>query len=70
MGRRSAGAVAIWHGAEDEALELLAVLDDNCPNKPCNGQCPVHQGLLDQRWVDGLLFARYLRAQLLKEEQG
>jgi len=24
--------------------------------------------MLDQRWLDGLLFARYLRAQLLEGE--
>jgi hypothetical protein len=33
-----------------------------------NGACPAHQALLDQRFVDGLLFAQYLAERLLVEE--
>ena len=30
--------------------------------------CPAHRALLDQRWLDGLLFARYLSERLLIDE--
>jgi hypothetical protein len=30
--------------------------------------CPPHKGLADQRWLDGLLFMRSRRSQLLDQE--
>jgi hypothetical protein len=33
-----------------------------------SGKCGAHRALLDQRFADGLLFARYLAGQLALEE--
>jgi hypothetical protein len=62
------GELAVFHGNSTEAGDLLAVVERNCPDKPCSGKCPAHQALLDQRWINGLLFARWMRARLLSEE--
>jgi hypothetical protein len=62
------GELAVFHGNSAEAVELLAVVERNCPDKPCSGKCSAHQALLDQRWIDGLLFGRWMRDRLLAEE--
>ena len=67
------GATAVvWHGDPAEQAALLQAVTRNCtcPNQDglISGSCPAHQALLEQRFVDGLLFARYLCQQLLLEE--
>ena len=51
---------AVWHGSTDEITELMAAFERN------NAQ----RALLDQRFLDGLLFARWIRQRLMAEEHG
>jgi hypothetical protein len=67
--------LAVWRGGEADILRLLEAVQHNCA---CSGQrydgerrscCAAHQMLaFDQRALDGLLFARWLAAQLEGEE--
>lgn len=61
-------AQVTWHGTPIEKLALLAALEHNCESTPPEhaGPCRVHAMLLNQKILDGLLFARWL-AQHPKE---
>lgn len=66
---------AIFHGQEDEAQRLLAAIERNCTctREPSGARtglpCAPHAALLDdQRFVDGVLCMRRLRARLEREE--
>lgn len=64
---------AIWHGSAEAAFALQEAVEHNCTcTKDSAGQrsgkCPAHQALLDQRFLDGLVLAAYLRERLLKSE--
>lgn len=50
--------MAVWHGDVDELRRLINVTHEN----------KADQAMLEQRFLDGVLFARYLRATLLGEE--
>jgi hypothetical protein len=62
-----------WHGTEQEARELLAIVAQHCAcvwsgplRRSC---CASHQLLIqDQRVLDGLIFARRLADRLRREE--
>lgn len=63
---------AVFRGDPDQVRALLSAIDRNCTSK-CNSgvvsrDCLAHRALLDQRWLDGLLFARHLAEQLRAEE--
>ena len=65
----------VWKGTQQECLELLAVIGDNCTctadrRGMLTTSCPAHRMLLrEQRALDGLLFARRaLRDRLYVEE--
>ena len=62
--------VVVWHGDAAEQVALLQAIAHNCTcsDEVPNGSCPAHQALLHQRWLDGLLFARYLSERLLIDE--
>jgi hypothetical protein len=67
------GVAALFHGSPAQCRELSAAVEHNCTCDEANdgvrsGSCPAHRALLDQRWLDGLLFASYLHDQLLREE--
>jgi len=49
-----------------ESQQLVAAVVNNCSCQ--SGHCAAHQAMLDQRFVDGILFARHIREQLLREE--
>jgi hypothetical protein len=60
-----------WQGTETESRELVAAVSANCtcPEQATDeNRCPAHQALLDQRFLNGLLFARRLRECLIREE--
>jgi len=59
--------VTIWHGSTQDAVDLDAAIRHNCACQSGPG-CGAHSAMLDQRFIDGILFARFMRAQLLKEE--
>jgi hypothetical protein len=62
--------VVVWHGDTVEIEALLVAIGHNCGcNEKQPGACPAHQAMLDQRWLNGLLFARWMRERLLAEEQ-
>lgn len=66
----------IFHGTDKERDELLAAMSRNCE---ClfdgmgarTRTCGAHGALVDdQRMLDGLMFARRIRARLITEEGG
>jgi len=67
-----AGSVVVWHGNKVQQSALLQAIQRNCTCPTDDGlgrgSCPAHQALLDQRFIDGLLFARYLAERLLVDE--
>lgn len=61
--------IPIWHGSLEDAHQLIAAVFNNCPQHGgCNGQCGGHQAMLEQRFIDGILFGRFMRERLLREE--
>jgi len=58
--------VIIWRGSMDDALALEVAIKHNCACQ--SGYCGAHQALLDQHWLDTILFLRFIRARLLEEE--
>ncbi len=63
----------VWHGTADEALALLAVVNEHCTCRRVNQRvmavCPTHQMLSrEQRAIDGLLFMRHMAERLIVEE--
>jgi hypothetical protein len=64
-------STAVWHGSAAESFELTRILSMRCtcglPESQAR-RCSGHDMLFDQRIVDGLLFARRIVEQLVKEE--
>ncbi len=64
----------IWNGTESESYDLLASVRRNCACQYDQTgvqvrSCPPHDALVsNQRFLDGLLFARRIVQQLLAEE--
>jgi len=65
-----APAIVVWRGDAEEQVALLQAIANNCAcvDEVSRGACPAHRALLDQRFLDGCLFARYLSERLLLEE--
>jgi len=63
----------LWHGTQTEVVVLIHSIKQHCT---CEfetsgkriGDCSAHQMLLNQRALDGLLFARRMAQRLLIEE--
>lgn len=62
--------VPIFHGSLAESYQLEAAVQHNCACAGGQGPagCGAHRAILDQRFIDGVLFARYLADQLRHEE--
>lgn len=58
-----------WHGDTAEMVALLEAIERNCECRGMSGSCPAHQALLSQRFIDGVIFVRWMRERLLDEEQ-
>jgi hypothetical protein len=63
----------VWHGTADEALALLAAVNQHCAcrkeHKRVVAPCPAHEMLArDQRAIDGLLFMRHMLPRLMAQE--
>jgi len=56
----------IWHGTLSDSYALEAAVHNNC--SCATGHCGAHLAMLDQHWLDHVLFLRFIREQLLKEE--
>jgi hypothetical protein len=56
----------IWHGTTAESIQLANAIQNNCTC--AGGQCPAHAAMLDQKWLDTILFLRWMRERLLKGE--
>jgi hypothetical protein len=61
-------AIVVWHGTQAQSTELLQAVNRNCTCQNRLGMCSPHKGLADQRWLDGLLFMRSRRHQLVQQE--
>ncbi len=64
---------SVFHGTASEAWALQLAIVHNCTCARnyagvISGQCGAHRALLDQRFIDGCLFARYLLDRLAWEE--
>ena len=56
---------AVWHGDAASVYALIAAIDNNCDcQRNSNGvllrQCGAHVMMTDQRWLDHLLYLRWL----------
>jgi hypothetical protein len=60
--------VPIWHGTLEESYDLAKALEHHCECQTLKRRCPAHCAMLEQRFIDGLLFVRHLRARLSGEE--
>jgi hypothetical protein len=63
----------VWHGTADEALALLAAVNEHCTcrreHKRVVAGCGSHHMLAhEQRAIDGLLFMRRMAERLRAEE--
>ena len=63
------GVVVVWHGDLAQVQALIEAIGNNCACAGhALGSCSAHQAMLDQRFLDHLLFAHYLRDRLVAEE--
>jgi hypothetical protein len=63
--------LTVWHGDLTQAYALIEAIAHNCTcsqTPPGQAGCPAHRALGEQRFIDGLLWMRHLRARLLAEE--
>lgn len=66
--------VVQWHGTVEESNALVSAIANNCECKfglmgARMSTCVPHQAMIeDQRWLDGLLFGRRLRHDLIQGE--
>jgi hypothetical protein len=64
----------VWHGSESESRDLVKALEHNCTcvisaDGVRTTTCPPHKALIeDQRFVDGVLYARHISGRLIAEE--
>lgn len=61
--------IPLWHGTIEDAYQLEAAVQNNCDCLEIKRRCSAHEAMLQQRFVDGVLFARWMRARLIREEQ-
>jgi hypothetical protein len=62
---------AVFHGDPAQLIALLNAIERNCScadPEVGKGKCPAHRALLDQRFLDGLMFAHQMAERLLAEE--
>jgi hypothetical protein len=57
----------IWHGTLLEAYALHDAVEHNCACQS-GRRCGAHTATLEQRFLDGIIWARWMREQLLDEE--
>jgi len=71
------GVLAIFKGNEQETRELLLAIEHSClPPEPCQKDahgrtvkmCSAHRAMLDQRYLDGVLYVRRNLRRFLDEE--
>jgi len=71
------GVLAIFKGTEQETRDLLLAVEHSCVppdqcQKDAHGRlvkvCSAHRAMLEQRFLDGVLFARRNLKRLLDEE--
>ena len=67
----------VFHGSEQETRELLAATENSCADpEPCRKDpkgkvvqvCAAHRALLEQRFLDGILWTRHGLAERRREE--
>ena len=65
-------AIVVWHGTQSQSTELLRAVARNCACEQRVGvrlsTCAPHKALTQQRWLDGLLFMRSRRHELVQKE--
>ena len=69
----------MFQGSYDETLKLLAAVENSCtepdkcqkdPAGRVTRMCAAHRALLDQRFLNGVLYVRREQARFQKEEWG
>jgi hypothetical protein len=61
-------AIPVWHGTQQESFDLIAAITRNCGCEEDPPRCHAHRINDEQRTLDGLLFARWMRTRLKREE--
>jgi len=62
---------AIWHGTQQEGMELVTAIAHNCTceTAPVVKRCAAHEAFThNQQWLDRLVFMRRIRDRLNREE--
>jgi len=62
---------AVFHGDPAQYYALMVAVGHHCTcsdPEVVAGHCPAHRALLDQQFLDHLLFARHIAERLLLEE--
>ena len=64
------GVAGVFHGDSAQTQALVDAIKSNCTctDKP-GGVCTAHLALLEQRFLDGLLFARWMYDRRLLAEE-
>lgn len=62
-------APPVFHGSLAESYRLAQAVANNCTCQP-SSRCEAHAAMLDQRFIDGVLFARFLLPLLRRQEFG
>lgn len=66
--------MAVWQGDDAQKRELLAAIERNCTcqfdeiSRARTATCASHTAMLNQEFLDRLLFNRSIRARLYEEE--
>ena len=60
--------VAVFRGDAAETHDLVEAIAHNCACEQPK-VCGAHMALMEQRFLDGILFARFLIGSLLDEEE-
>ena len=52
--------VTIWHGSTEDAIRLADAIGHHCRCLELKHRCPAHELMLDQYWLDHVIFLRWL----------
>jgi hypothetical protein len=58
----------IWKGNQADAQALNVAIGHNCDCQELKARCASHRAMLEQRFIDGILWARWMRERLEREE--
>lgn len=60
--------LVVWHGDMQQAYELAAAVARHCDCRAEKRQCGGHAAMLEQRFIDGVLYGRWMVERMINEE--